>query len=314
MGKTVGLMVRTRGIGAVLVAGVLLSLQACGSNSSSPDIEDNLRLASEMAASVQALTPSPLPIPAASADKSSRPRSSPKPKPSTTKSDPETPAATTIPVDYASRWEQYPWGSDGLECSPPGDSPGVNSAPDDPSTVVVMGDSLIRNARAELTYALTAAGFSPVFVCWGGKTLTWGEEQIDHMRSLELLPQCLVINLGTNDLKGTTAAGLSDSVDLETVQSRLTSILSAVSDLKDVFTVDLAANLDMAPSTMSRVGEAPGAYRQAVSQTGVGAVVDWSSQANSGSGLIGEDGIHDSDSGRVVRAQLIADAVSRDCG
>lgn len=305
-------MRRSRAILPSLAVAVLLS--SCGSPISGPAIEDSVRLASEMAASVRASTiPSPS-SPSPDTQNSSRPGASVSPTPTPRASKTATAPNTTPSVDFAAMWQQYPWGSDGLECDPPGNSPGVNASPLDPSTVVVMGDSLVRNARDEITTALVSSGFNPVFVCWGGKTLTWGEQQVDQMREMGLLPRCLVINLGTNDLKGTTASGLSDSVDLETVGSRLVSLLSSVSDVDDVFTVDLAANLNAAPSTMARVGEAPGTYREAVSQTGVGDVIDWSSQANSDPGLIGDDGIHDSDAGRQVRAQLIAEAVSRDCG
>jgi hypothetical protein len=178
----------------------------------------------------------------------------------------------------------------------------------------VIGDSLIRDSRSEIAAALESQGFSPVFVCWGGKNLEWGSQQVSQLRELQLMPRCLVFNLGTNDLKGTTAQGLADAVPLETVSQRLTSLLQSVSDVDEVFVVDISADLSLAPSTMSRVDEAPGVYRQAAISAGVGDVIDWSEQVQGDRGLIGSDGIHDTPTGRLVRAQLIATAVARDCG
>ena len=210
-------------------------------------------------------------------------------------------------------WTNYPWGSDGLECDPPGMSPGAAVPATDPDVVVVLGDSLIRDSRAELTSALGNYGKTPVFVCWGGKNLEWGAAQVEVMRSLGVLPSCLVVNLGTNDLKGTTAQGLADAVDLPTVSSRLQYLLSTVSDISTVFTVNINANLDLAPDTMAKVGKAPQAWEEAVASTGTGAVIDWASQSSADPSLIGDDGIHDSEYGRAVRATLIADAVGSSC-
>lgn len=175
-----------------------------------------------------------------------------------------------------------------------------------------MGDSLIRESRDAITASLAEAGFDVVFVCWGGKNLLWGLDQVAVMRSLDLVPACLVINLGTNDLKGTTAQGLADAVPMATVSERLTDLLASVADVPDVFVVDLAADLSLAPGTMGEVGDAPAVWQAAVSQTGVGAAVPWSDAAAQG-GLVGSDGIHDSVAGQYARASIITEYVVRDC-
>ena len=178
--------------------------------------------------------------------------------------------------------------------------------------VVVIGDSLIRESRNAITTELADIGYGVVFVCWGGKNLLWGLDQVDTLRSLDLMPACLVLNLGTNDLKGTTAQGLSDAVPLQTVAARLTALLNEIATVPDVFVVDLAADLTAAPGTMSEVGQAPDVWQAAVQTTGVGAAVPWAAAAASG-GLIGPDGIHDTAEGQQVRARLIASFVARDC-
>ena len=217
------------------------------------------------------------------------------------------------PKEVMALWESYPWApNDGLACPSPADSPGTSLDPAAPGVVIVMGDSLIRDARSAITAEFADIGYDVVFVCWGGKNLQWGLGQVEQLRSLDLLPACLVVNLGTNDLKGTTAQGLADAVPLQTVAERLTSILSAVDAVPDVFVVDLAADLTAAPGTMSEVGQAPDVWQAAVQTTGVGAAVPWAAAAASG-GLIGPDGIHDTAEGQQVRASLIASYVARDC-
>lgn len=183
----------------------------------------------------------------------------------------------------------------------------------DPGVVLVPGDSLVRNSRDVIASSLADYGMSAQFVCWGGKNLEWGLVQLETLRSMNLLPTCLVINLGTNDLKGTTARGLADAVPLTTVGDRLEQILLGTSDINHVFAVDIAADLAEAPSTMKEVGDAPQVWQRAVGATGVGEVIPWSSSAAADPSLIGPDGIHDSGSGQQVRAQMIADAVAPFC-
>lgn len=227
-------------------------------------------------------------------------------------------SATPVPTLRKGRevrqlWESYPWGpDDGLACPAPAYSPGIERDPAGPGVVVVVGDSLIRESRGALTESLAEAGFDVVFVCWGGKNLTWGLEQVAAMRALGVMPACLVVNLGTNDLKGTTAQGLSDAVPMTTVSERLINLLADVADVPDVFVVDLAADLSLAPGTMAEVGDAPAVWQAAVEQTGVGAAVPWSQAAGQG-GLIGPDGIHDSSEGQYARAGVITEYVVRDC-
>lgn len=242
---------------------------------------------------------------------SNPPMASSTPSPSSAGNAPS-PSATSQEAVAEGSWEDYPWGSNGLECPHPATSSGARDS-GAASRVVVLGDSLVRNARSAIDAALGAYGIRPVFVCWGGKTLTWGAEQVRIMRDLNVAPDCLVINLGTNDLKGTTANGLADAVSLSTVEQRLTDFLIEIRDVPHVFAVDIAANLAVAPSTMSEVTLAPTSWLNAVTTSGVGEVVPWASAVRVQPNLIGADGIHDSEVGVTERATLIAQSVARYC-
>lgn len=260
---------------------------------------------SSTASSGTSMAPLPIPSPTSTTGKAGK-----KDK----KKDPE-PSWTPVPgaPGQDGNWADYPWGSDGLECPAPKESPAAQKAPTDPGVVVVLGDSLIRDSRDSIASSLANYGMSAQFVCWGGKNLEWGLAQIETLRAMNLLPTCLVINLGTNDLKGTTANGLADAVPLTTVGDRLEQLLLGAADITHVFAVDIAADLALAPSTMADVGQAPQVWEDAVRSTGVGEVIPWSSSATANAGLIGSDGIHDSASGRQVRAGMIADAVAPYC-
>jgi len=292
---------------------VLLLLTGCGQGGPDSDMAAAQSRAAEMAASVEA-EQSNAPAPSSSPPK--RKESTPTPTPTP---DPEPQPTLSPPPDQgqSNRWATFPWGSNGLECPHPLNSPGATRPALDSKVVVLLGDSLIRDARSTISAQLQARGFQPIFVCWGGKNLEWGSSQISTMRSLNLIPRCLVINLGTNDLKGTTAQGLADAVNLNQVQDRLTRILTSVSDIDNVFTVDISAEPTAAPSTMAQIQDAPATWRNSVTASGVGAVIPWSSYATPGSGLTSTtpgDGVHDTTNGISVRANLIAAAVADNCG
>ena len=218
----------------------------------------------------------------------------------------------------AGSWWDFPWDApDGYGCDPPAESPGAALAIADPSVVLVVGDSLIRDSRDQIAAELSDRGFSPVFLCWGGKNLEWGKRQIEMANDLGLVPDCLVVNLGTNDFKGTSAMQLEDAVGLDEVARRLESLLLSVSDVNSVMVVDIAGNPAYVPSTMRDLGLAPQVWLDAVATTGVGTVVSWSDQVQANINLVNQgsnDGVHDTPEGQVVRAGLIGQAVATYCG
>jgi lysophospholipase L1-like esterase len=294
---------------AVAVAAVIAGLVGVGAvivmRSEAPGSPTAAGSASASPSTAEPASTTPTPSPSSTTDDRKKKKNKDKAEPSWT----PVPGA----VSQNGAWGDYPWGSDGLECPPPATSPAAGSSPRDPGVVVILGDSLIRDSRDAIASSLASYGMSAQFVCWGGKNLDWGLAQVETMRSLSLLPTCLVINLGTNDLKGTTANGLADAVPLTTVGERLQSILLGSADITHVFAVDIAADLSLAPSTMADVDGARQVWQNAVSDTGVGEVIPWAASTRNDPGLIGSDGIHDSGSGQQVRARIIADAVAPYC-
>lgn len=134
------------------------------------------------------------------------------------------------------------------------------------------------------------------------------------MQGLRLNPRCLVVNLGTNDLKGTTEQGLQDAVSLSATGRRLRTLLAESTDVAHVLVVDIAANTAVAPSTLIDISAAPEVYRQAVSGAANAVLVPWSRQARRTPDFIGADGVHDTAAGSQRRAELIAERVAQACG
>lgn len=70
----------------------------------------------------------------------------------------------------------------------------------DAPRVLIIGDSLIRNARDLLEADLTEAGWVPTVRCWGAKGTDWGAGQVQRASELGQLPDTVVVSLGTNDI------------------------------------------------------------------------------------------------------------------
>lgn len=100
------------------------------------------------------------------------------------------PAATTDPA--------WPVDTRGDGCPSPVWS--TNAPRNDPRRLLIIGDSLIRNSRNELTRLSTKAGWVPTIRCWGAKGTDWGVQQVIRARQLKQLPRTVVISLGTNDI------------------------------------------------------------------------------------------------------------------
>lgn len=307
---------------ASLTVWVAFFATACSANEPDPDAMKSAEsAASRMAAGRESSAFPPRSEAGPAPSRTAAPTGPPVPSPVPDSQRQPVPTPTEVVAPNEGRvgsWWDFPWAAqDGLGCESPADSPGANLQPTDPSAVLIVGDSLIRDSRVEIAADLADRGFSPIFVCWGGKNLEWGEHQLLMARDLGLLTNCVVVNLGTNDLKGTTAAGLADAVPLEVVGQRLQSLLVSIADVADVLLVDIAANSDFAPETMGEVSMAPRVWVDSVAASGVGAVVSWSDQVSANMDLVNRtpgDGVHDTEEGKRVRAALIGDAVSRDCG
>ena len=84
--------------------------------------------------------------------------------------------------------------------------------------VLVIGDSLTRNARTPLKRKLRASGWTPTVRCFGGKRLDWAIAQAKRAKEIDQLPDTVVIAIGTNDMRwidrGTTKARMGKLLDL----------------------------------------------------------------------------------------------------
>lgn len=268
------------GVGALVVGA---SLTACASSTS----VDDAALKDQLAKIEAHKSPS-----RGAASTSPTPAKSTKPKPSS--------SSRATATRAVSSWASFPWGeSDGKECAPP-TAPASSGKP-----IVVLGDSLIRNAQPALEADLSSRGYAPTFICWGGKQTTWGMEQIGHMRDLGLLPECLVVNLGTNDVKKDRG-----NQPAEVLQSRLIDLINDTEGVKDLLLVNIWGKPG---ALMPAMEDKVPVYPAAIAAAGKGRLVDWASVARSNPDYVEPEGVHDTSAGSAVRAQMIADAVASTC-
>ena len=139
------------------------------------------------------------------------------------------PAAATAMPDHVVRSVDHQWPVDekGDGCAPPVWPSAKKSQ--DFRRVLVVGDSLIRNSRAQLESKLTEAGWLPTVRCWGAMGGSWGVEQIHRARDLGQLPDSIVVSLGTNDIWWL-------HVPLE---STIDSMMAAIGPKRSVYWVNL---------------------------------------------------------------------------
>lgn len=112
-------------------------------------------------------------------------------------------AAHAAPAPAAAPTQTEPWpdtSGDWKACSAPvwPDKP-THGQPGQGRRVLVVGDSLTRESRTYLERSLRKSGWTPTVRCWGGKTATWGVEQLRIARAAGHLPRRVVFALGTND-------------------------------------------------------------------------------------------------------------------
>ncbi|MFM9135108.1 MAG: hypothetical protein ACKOT0_06700 [bacterium] len=205
-----------------------------------------------------------------------------------------------LPVHAVSPWADFPWAGESPEkaCPHPQESPGALLSRADRRLVVIVGDSLIRNSRDTLTTILEDRGFSPVFVCWGGRTLGWGLEQVDHMVERELLPRCLVVNLGVNDVSGSGVAP-------RTLTSRFRQ-LSSRSGPSSLIIVEPSAAQEDRQAILGGIDYS--AFPDRVR------IIPWSEFTGVQPELVSPDGIHDTALGVTARSALIGAYVDEACG
>lgn len=172
----------------------------------------------------------------------------------------------------------------------------------DPRRVLVVGDSLIRNSRTILERKLKNEGWLPTVRCWGAKGTDWGLAQILRARSLNQLPETIVVSLGTNDvwwLHLDFAAGIDNMMD-------------AIGSHRRVYWV----NLWFGPNGYDDLPKPTAAnriLREKAAQYPNLTIINFAQafkDADAKDPAVGwEDGVHLNDAGNRVRVHAIVDAI-----
>ncbi len=169
--------------------------------------------------------------------------------------------------------------------------------------VLLIGDSLYRNARPLLEAELTESGWAPTVRCWGAKGSTWGVGQVERARELDQLPETVVVSLGTNDIWW-LGVSMEQTVD---------SMMAALGPDITVYWV----NLWFGPHGYDRLPEAGPANEVLESKTSeypnlrvidfAGAFQDAQARGVSVGWL---DGVHMNEAARIVRVEAIVEALA----
>lgn len=99
--------------------------------------------------------------------------------------------------------------------------------------VLVIGDSLTREAREPLTTKLRADGWTPTIRCFGGKRLDWAMAQVRRAKAIGQLPSVVVISIGTNDMRW---------IDRARTKARMRELIDLIGHRRTVVWVDTYAS------------------------------------------------------------------------
>ena len=171
--------------------------------------------------------------------------------------------------------------------------------PAEGARVLIIGDSLTREARPWTSRALRSDGWTPTFRCWGGKRLDWGIAQVRRARELKQLPDTVVIALGTNDMS---------YIDQNTTRRRVNTILDVIGPKRTVVWVNTHFAGGLAPSR-AREAWFNGLLRDQASKRDNLVVLDWAEYARA-NGIRTRDGIHYRADGSKARAEALRAALA----
>lgn len=160
--------------------------------------------------------------------------------------------------------------------------------------VLVIGDSLTREARPWTIRALRADGWTPTVRCWGGKRLDWGISQVRRARALKQLPDTVVIALGTNDMS---------HGDQNTTRRQVGEILDLIGRKRTVVWINTHFSGGLAPSRAREVWFNKLLTDQARQRDNL-VVLDWAEYARARK-VHSRDGVHYRADGSKTRAEAL---------
>lgn len=172
-----------------------------------------------------------------------------------------------------------------------------------PDTVAVIGDSIARSADPYLRAALEALGFEVVAydavesrrMVNGAGAVPSGKSAIDEVLDRGEEPDLWIIALGTNDVGAATGT--------DAWAAAIDDLMDAIPNDADVMWVDTWLRpLDPAAVEFNAT------LRQELRRHRNTLAIDWHDRAAT-DGLITDDGVHLSESGRIEYARMIADAI-----
>lgn len=164
--------------------------------------------------------------------------------------------------------------------------------------ILVIGDSLTRESRTQLTAKLRQDGWTPTIRCWGGKRMDWGIAQIRRAKKLGQLPDTVVMALGINDMR---------LIARSVTAQRVRTALDALGTDRTIYWVNMhfvgAGSPGLAKERwFNRLLRTEAAKRSNLR------IVDWAQWARDRD-IRPRDGLHYGHAGRVQRAEAIRQAV-----
>jgi lysophospholipase L1-like esterase len=149
-----------------------------------------------------------------------------------------------------------------------------------------------------MTQLLEISGWTPTFRCWGSKRLDWGLAQIKRAKTLDQLPEFVIVALGTNDISWEQPA---------TTESRVNTLLDRVGPDRQVLWVDL--DIAYSPFSIERADWFNGMIRKVAKKRENVSIVPWERIARKEKAAR-FDGIHYSTQGYRLRANALTDALN----
>lgn len=171
--------------------------------------------------------------------------------------------------------------------------------------IVVVGDSLTREAYWRIGQNLLDRGWLPTIVCWGGKETNWGLQQLKRLDKANRMPEYVLMAIGTNDMLF--------RVKPHTFDKRVKATVRYLhGKTKRMWWVNTSFVVNRAESRFKPRLAQYRTFNTIISRNFSavaprGRLIDWDKKiARNPRKYIGTDGIHDTNAGRTLRARLIS--------